>query len=139
VRNPGVYRERLLSVTAWRRLFTGQVNIWRIVRIYIHRPLLALESTLRDWARLLHIRLPHDLGRELEELAARGVQVVFIFSRGDPGIELLRIQGGSVTHRLGDRCRVHIVDKADHNLSRSRPRAAVEQILCEELARHHLT
>ena len=138
VRNPAVYRERVLSATAWRRLLSGEVNIWRIVKIYVHRSLLALESTLRDCARYAHIRLPRDLGRELEEVAARGVRIVFIFSRGDPGIDLLRLQGGSVVKRLGDRCRVHIVDRADHNLSRSRPRAAVEEILCEEVARHHL-
>jgi len=139
VRNPGVYRARVLSRTAWGRLLSGQVNVWRIVRIYVQRPLLALESAVRHCARFLHIRLPHDLGRELEEIAARGVRTVFIFSRSDAGIDLLRIQGGSVLQRLGDHCRVHIVDKADHTLSRSRPRLAVEEILCEELARHHLS
>jgi pimeloyl-ACP methyl ester carboxylesterase len=139
VRNPVVYRERVLSGRAWRRLFSGEVNVWRIVNIYLWRLLLALESPLRDWARALHIRLPRDLGRELEDVAARGVRVVFIFSRGDPGIDLLRIQGGSAVKRLGDRCRVHIVDQADHSLSRSQPRAAVEEILCDELARHYLS
>jgi alpha-beta hydrolase superfamily lysophospholipase len=139
VRNPAVYRERVRSGTAWRRLLSGEVNVWRIVNIYIWRVLLALESPLRDWARALHIRLPRDLGRELEEVAARGVRVVFIFSRGDPGMNLLRIQGGSVVKRLGDRCRVHVVDQADHSLSRSQPRAAVEEILCDELARHYLS
>jgi len=139
VRNPNVYRERLMSMSAWRRLLTGEVNIWRIVKIYVWRFLLALESGLRDWARDLHIPLPRDLGRELEGLVRRGVSVVFVFSRGDPGIELLRLQGGSVVRRLGDRCRIHIVDRADHSLSRSQPRAAVEAILCEELARHHLS
>jgi pimeloyl-ACP methyl ester carboxylesterase len=139
VRNPAVYRERVLSAVAWRRLLSGQVNVWRIVQIYVHRSLLALESMLRDCARYLHIRLPRDLASELEAVAGRGVRVVFIFSRGDPGIDLLRLQGGSVVERLGDRCRVYIVDKADHNLSRSRPRAAVEEILADELARHHLS
>lgn len=139
VRNPVVYRERVLSGRAWRRLLSGEVNVWRIVNIYLWRLLLVLESPLRDFARALRIRLPRDLGRDLEEVAARGVRVVFIFSRGDPGIELLRIQGGSAVRQLGDRCRVHIVDQADHSLSRSQPRAAVEEILCDELARHYLS
>jgi alpha-beta hydrolase superfamily lysophospholipase len=137
VRNPGVYRERVLSATAWRRLLAGQVNIWRIVRIYIHRPLLALESTLRDIARYLRIHLPRDLGSELEEIAARGVRVVFVFARGDPGIDLLKIQGGSLVKRLGEHCRVHIIDSADHTFSQRSSRAALEGILSDELFVRH--
>ena len=77
VRNPGLYRERLFSLAAWKRMLTGHVNILRILKIYMQRPLLAAESTLRDIARRLHLRLPNDLGTELEEIVARGVRVVF--------------------------------------------------------------
>jgi len=96
-----------------------------------------VESTARDAARGLHIRLPHDLGSELEVVAARGIRVVFVFARGDPGIELLRIQGGSAVRRLGDRCHVHIVDSADHTFTQSRARAVLEQTLSDELFVHH--
>ncbi len=82
VRNPGVYRERVFSLAAWKRMVTGQVNIVRIAKIYLQRPLLAAESTLRDIGRRLHIRLPNDLGTELEEVVARGVRVVFVFASG---------------------------------------------------------
>ncbi|MGH8328387.1 MAG: serine aminopeptidase domain-containing protein, partial [Steroidobacteraceae bacterium] len=78
VRNPAIYRERIFSARAWRRFLTGQVNVWRIVRIYVRRPLLALKSTLRDIARAAGIRLRHDLGRELEAVIAHGVRVVFV-------------------------------------------------------------
>src|SRR6185437_4198885 len=74
VRNPTIYRERIFSARAWRRFLTGQVNIWRIVRIYLHRPVLAIKSTLRDMARAAGIRLRNDLGRELESVIAHGVQ-----------------------------------------------------------------
>ena len=47
LRNPGVYREQLFSRAAWKRMVTGQVNILRIAKIYMQRPLLATESTLR--------------------------------------------------------------------------------------------
>src|SRR5947208_4737850 len=90
VRDVGGYRERVFSAAAWKRLLSGQVNIWRIVRVYIHRVRIAVESAARNAARALHIRLPHDLGSELEEIAARGIRVVFVFARGDPGVELLR-------------------------------------------------
>jgi alpha-beta hydrolase superfamily lysophospholipase len=133
VRNPAVYRERVFSATAWQRLLTGQVNVWRLVAVYVHRFFLAFESTFRDLARSLGIRLPRDLGRELEDLGARGVDAIFVFAPEDPGIGLLKLQAGSSLRRLGERLRVHIVDGADHNFSRSGPRAQMERILCDEL------
>ena len=133
VRRTRDHRERIFSIAAWKRLMTGQVNIWRIVRIYIQRPLLAVESTVRDWARNLRIRLPRDVGWELEEIAGRGVHVVFAFARGEAGIDMLRIQAGSSVKRLGTRCRVHLIDSADHIFSQAGPRAALEKILIDEL------
>ncbi|MGB6352704.1 MAG: hypothetical protein WBF21_01865, partial [Steroidobacteraceae bacterium] len=127
------HRQRILSMAAWKRLMTGQVNIWRLVRIYIQRPVLAMESVFRNLARTLRVRLPRDLGWELEELAARGVRVVFVFSRGEAGLDLLRIQGGSSVKRLGDRCRVHIIDHADHIFSQAASRAIMERTLSKEL------
>jgi pimeloyl-ACP methyl ester carboxylesterase len=132
-RNLGFYRERLLSATIWRRILSGELTIWRILRILIHRPLLTVQSTLRDLARYLRIRLPRDLGWELEGIGGRGVRVVFVFSRGEPGIDLLKILGGSAVKRLGDQCHVHIIDSADHIFSRSGPRAKLERILSDEL------
>jgi hypothetical protein len=133
VRNPGLYLQRIWSGAAWQRLLSGQVNVMRIVAIYAHRLRLGVETVLRGVARALHVRLPHDLQRELEEVAARGVRMVFVFAQGDPGIELLRIQGGSAVDRLGDRCRVHIIDDADHEFTRRGARARLEEVLSEEL------
>jgi len=133
VRKPGVYRERIFSVAAWRKLSTGRVNIGYILRIYLNRVLLVMESTLRDLARFLRIRLPGDLGWDLEQIGKRGVSVVFVFARGEPGIDLLALLGGLSVKRLGERCRVHIIDSADHVFSRSGPRAVLEKILSDEL------
>jgi alpha-beta hydrolase superfamily lysophospholipase len=133
VRNPGVYREQVFSLAAWKRMVTGQVNILRIVKIYAQRPLLAAESTLRDIARRLRIRLPNDLGTELEEIVARGVRVVFVFARGEPGIGLLKLQAGTSVKRLGERCHIHTINGGDHVFTRSGPRAVMEKIVSDEL------
>jgi alpha-beta hydrolase superfamily lysophospholipase len=133
VRNPGVYRERVFSLAAWKRVVTGQVNILRIVKIYMQRPLLAAESTLRDIARRLHIRLPNDLGTELEEVVARGVRVVFVFASDEPGIGLLKLQAGNSVKRLGERCHIHTINGGDHVFTRSGPRAIMEKIVSDEL------
>ena len=134
VRNPGIYSRQVFSGYAWRRLLTGRVNIWRIAKIYFNRPLLAVKSTFRDIARFLHVRLPHDLGSELVAIDARGVRVVFVFARGEPGIDLLKIEAGSAVARLGERCHVHIIDGGDHIFSQSGPRALMEKVLSEELS-----
>jgi pimeloyl-ACP methyl ester carboxylesterase len=135
IRKPGDYRERMFSISAWKRMMSGQVNILRIINIFIRRPLLALESEVRNLARRLHVRLPRDLGWELQEIAARGVRIVFVFARGEAGIDLLKIEAGSSLKPLGDRCRVHVIgaESADHIFSQTGPRAALERILSEEL------
>jgi len=133
VHNPGVYRERVFSLAAWKRMVTGQVNILRIAKIYLQRPLLAAESTLRDIARRLHLRLPNDLGTELEEVVARGVRVVFVFARDEPGIGLLKLQAGNSVKRLAERCHIHTINSGDHVFTRSGPRAIMEKVVSQEL------
>ena len=53
------------------------MNLWRILKIYFHRPFMAIESTVRDLARYVHVRLPHDLGGEKEN-TGRGVRIVSV-------------------------------------------------------------
>ena len=133
VRNPGVYRARVLSGAAWIRLLSGNVNLWRVMKVYVNRVSLALESVLRDLARHLRIHLPMDLGWELEDLAARGVRVIFIFAHGEPGIDLLKLQAGSSVKRLRNHCSVHVIDNSDHTFTRKDRRAALEAVLSDEL------
>jgi glycosyl transferase family 25 len=133
VHNPGVYRKRLFSPAAWKKLFTGDVNLVRIVKIYLHRPLLAAESSLRNMARRLRLRLPSDLGTELEEVVARGVRVVFVFAKDEPGIELLKLQAGTSVKRLAERCRIRTINSGDHVFTRSGPRAVMEKVVSDEL------
>jgi alpha-beta hydrolase superfamily lysophospholipase len=133
VRNPAVYRQEIFSISAWRRVFTGRVNVWRIGMIYIGRLRLTVVSKLRDLARRLHVRLLHDLGSDLEGIVARGIRVVFVFSPCEPGIDLLKIEAGSSVKRLGEHCRVYITDGGDHVFSQRAPRAAMEKILSDEL------
>ena len=133
VRNPGVYRARVFSIAAWRKLMAGDVNIARIINIYLHRPLVTLEYVGRELARRLRIRLPRDLGWDLQKVASRGVRVVFVFSRGEAGIELLKMHAGSMLERLGDRCHLHVVDRSDHTFTQAGPRSMMERILSEEL------
>jgi hypothetical protein len=133
VRNPTVYLHRLFTRHAWKKLLTGEVSIPRIVNVYVTRSFLAIESTFRELARRMRIQLPHDLGSELEEIGARGIRMVFVFARGEPGLGLLKLQGGSSIRRLGDRCRIHIISDGDHIFSQRDHRKVMEDLLSDEL------
>jgi pimeloyl-ACP methyl ester carboxylesterase len=133
VRNPPLYLNRLFSRQAWRQLLAGEVSIPKIGLVYINRLFLAIESTVRELARRVRIPLPQDLGYELEEIAANGVRMVFLFAKGEPGVDLLKLQGGSSINRLGDRCRVHIIDGGDHIFSQRDHRVVMEEVLTREL------
>jgi alpha-beta hydrolase superfamily lysophospholipase len=133
VRDPGVYRERFRSLRSWRKVFSGEANIWRFSTVHFYRLFLSLQPLLRDIARAVRVRLPQDLGWLLKEMDARGVRTVIVFSRGEPGIELMRFQGGLSGKRFQNRCRIHIIDGADHTFTRSRPRAELTGVLSAEL------
>jgi dienelactone hydrolase len=135
VRNPGIYAERLLSLRSWHKLLRGRVNLWRVFMVLLHRALMTVRRSVRDFGRLLNIRLPRDLGWELQSLASRGVRIVFLFARSDVGEDLLRVQGGSAVRSIGDRCRVHVIDGADHVFSQSAARRKLLQLLTSELPR----
>ena len=71
--------------------------------------------------------------RTRRERVARGVRVVFVFARGEPGIDLLKLQAGNSVKRLAERCRIHTVNGGDHVFTRSGPRATMEKIVSDEL------
>jgi hypothetical protein len=66
-------------------------------------------------------------------MVSRGIKVAFVFARSEPGLELLRVQGGSRLARLGDRCRIHVIENADHVFSRADTRQIMEHALSQEL------
>jgi pimeloyl-ACP methyl ester carboxylesterase len=133
VQKPTLYVTQIFSRNAWNRLIHGDVSLVRIFRIYVNRVLLACESTLRELARRLSVALPQDLGAELQAICDRGVRVLFVFARGEPGLRLLELQGGSGVRQLGDRCRVHVVGGGDHIFSQRQYRAEMEDLLTREL------
>jgi alpha-beta hydrolase superfamily lysophospholipase len=133
VQTAGAHRARARSFAHWRRLLTGEVDVVWIMRLYVRRIVASLESAVSEVVRFLRIRLPNDLGWQLERVAELGVQTTIVFSRGEPGIELLRMRTGSALKRMGERCRVHIIDGADHTFSRRSSRVVLEKILSDEL------
>lgn len=133
VRGPRIYGGKLVSLDTWKKLLRGKVDVGYVARFFARRLLLALESHIYDAARLLRLHLPRDLGWVLQDIAARGVQIVLVFSRGEPGLRLMRIQAGSSIRRLGGQFKLHVIDGADHIFSKLESRMALENTLSQEL------
>jgi alpha-beta hydrolase superfamily lysophospholipase len=131
--NPGAYARNALSPRHWAKLLRGRVNVWRAGMVFLRRSWLSVESALRDLCRALRIRLPDDLGWDLQTTIARGVRVVFLFAHADAGRELLRLQAGSTLKGLGQLCRVHIIHGADHIFTQRPARQRLFELLGDEL------
>jgi alpha-beta hydrolase superfamily lysophospholipase len=138
VRGPSRYRERLLSGKSWNKLLRGEADVRYILKVAVRHVWFVVMTALRSCAKQLHVRLSRDLGRELEEIVKRGVDVIFVFARGQVGLELLRIEAGASLARLGHRCRIHIIDGADHIFSQRRAGQELENLLSSELLGLHL-
>jgi len=122
----------------WNNLRARVANLSKFVTETWFNPIaLRVSPVVRSVARRLRIVLPNDLGFEFEQLVARGVQITLVFASGEPGIRLLKLQGGANINRLGDRCRLHIVNHADHTFSHSASRAALVKLLSEALMPNH--
>jgi pimeloyl-ACP methyl ester carboxylesterase len=119
------YKRSALRAESWRKLVTGKVEIRKIIGDLNRRARLAIRSKWRDVARTLRLALANDLGRELCTIAKAGTKVHFIFSAGDPGRELLRIEGGSVLPRLlkTGQLEVSLIEGADHTFTERSTRA----------------
>jgi alpha-beta hydrolase superfamily lysophospholipase len=133
IRYPTAYLFRMFSKDTWRRVFSGGVRFPRVARIYVERFWLAVNSVFREFARRLKIPISDDLGAELQAIAARGVRMSFIFAKNEAGAQLLYLQGGSTVRRLGDNCRVHILDVGDHIFSQRSDREIMETVVTAEL------
>jgi pimeloyl-ACP methyl ester carboxylesterase len=124
---------RPISAHHWRLLFSGRIDVLRVLRIIWRRLRLEGAAFVERTAVRLHLRTSANLGKELETLAARGVGLVFVFSRGDGGDRLLHLLAGPALDRLGERCRIHLIDSADHGFSRSASRQSLLKTLSDEL------
>jgi dienelactone hydrolase len=133
VHKPAAYFKLAFSAAAWRRLLFGDLSIWRVARIYLTRPLMALEVWRKRIARAMHIRLENDLWWDLKDLKARGVRMVFVFAEGDAGLSLLQLQSGLSQQQLNQDYVLRMINEADHEFTRSQSRKELAQVLSEEL------
>ncbi|MFO1426560.1 MAG: alpha/beta fold hydrolase [Steroidobacteraceae bacterium] len=113
------YQRTLFEPAAWLKLLRGQVAIGPIARTFGRRLSARLHHLLRDLRRALGQRLEDDLASELRTIARRGTRIEFVFAENEPGLAMLREQGGRTVGRLERRgiLAIETIDGADHTFS----------------------
>jgi predicted alpha/beta hydrolase len=119
IQGAAYYRKNAFSGVIWRRLLRGEVNVINVAQVLLSRAGVTLRHAARDVAKFLRLKLSDDLGRELETVAGRGTNMLFVFADHEPGIELLRLQGGSTVGRLREarKLEMQIIPNADHTFT----------------------
>ena len=125
------YRRSALSREAWLRVFSRKAVISRVVKRTCQFVSMRVHTASCELLKRLGLRIPGNLGSDLEALGHRGVQTHFIFASGEPGPTLLRIHAGSSIERLerqGLLSRADVPD-ADHIFTRLQSRHRLIRLL----------
>ena len=113
------YGHAVWQAERWLKLLRGRVNLGLLVRVMGRRASSLLRHRIHAIGRSLGMTLPEDLAGELRVAVGHGVALHFLFAEGDPGLTILREQGGPTVSRLG--CQgmltTEIVRNADHTFS----------------------
>lgn len=104
---------------AWKRVLTGRVDLRHAASVVLKQAGIFAESYAREVGRVVGRPLPDDLAVELDTVAKRGVDLQFVFASRDPGVELLRSQGGRAVRRLESSGKLgrHYVQGANHTFT----------------------
>jgi alpha-beta hydrolase superfamily lysophospholipase len=129
------YRNNARSLSSWRKLLSGGVDLWALAHVLGRTALTQLLKPVWATARLLRISLREDLPSELLKVAHAGVDLQFIFAAMDPGVEILRDKGGATVDRLRARGRlgVEFIPDADHTFTDLAARKQLAALLARKL------
>ena len=131
----GRYRKNVRSLSAWRKLFAGRVNLAELMQVLRRHAQSWVLGPLRAVARQLHIPLADDLPTELLHAVRAGIDLQFIFAASDPGVELLRTKGGSTARGLRTRGKLGeaVIPDADHTFTDRAARASLATLVLQKL------
>jgi alpha-beta hydrolase superfamily lysophospholipase len=113
------YLRRLRDVDAWMKVLRHGVDLGlagrTLTRFFADR----LRGRARELARRAGLSVGDDLARELTTLADRRIRLGFVFSAGDPGIDLLHTHGGATVDKLRreGQLSIEIIEGTDHTFT----------------------
>jgi alpha-beta hydrolase superfamily lysophospholipase len=113
------YFRRLRDVDAWTKLFRRGVDLRiagrTLARFFANR----LRGRAQELARRAGVKIGDDLAHELTTIVEKRIALGFVFSAGDPGVDLLRTHGGPTVERLrrAGQLSIEIIEGPDHTFT----------------------
>jgi alpha-beta hydrolase superfamily lysophospholipase len=121
------YMRSARRVDRWAKLLRGQVHVGAIVRAVVQR--------LRDeLGTLRRKRRGDDLDGDLRRIAASGRKLTFVFSRFDPGYDILMFNAAPAVKRLRRQGALKLwrIEDADHTFETRKSR----EVMIDSITRH---
>ena len=119
-RDAKYYAQSMRNPGKWLKLVKGQADLGYIIKFVIQRTTSLVRRFWSDSLELVGVRSSGRLASDLSRYGTRGRAIDFVFSRDDPGFELLNSGGRWVAGRLRRRglSTVQFIEGADHTFSR---------------------
>lgn len=113
------YSKSARQLSSWLKALRGEADLAAAAQVFTRRLGTRLTHVWREAGRTLGIALQDDLASELKRVAARRINMLFVFSSSDPGLSLLQEQGGRTVSRLAQQgaLRISEIDGADHTFT----------------------
>jgi alpha-beta hydrolase superfamily lysophospholipase len=126
------YLVSMRTAAGWSKLLHGEVRLTNILRTIASRTRDIVRGKLKALRRTKE--QTDDLAADLQRIFESGRKMTFVFSRSDPGYDLLMINAGSVVKRFRKRGLVQLwrIDDANHTFEARAPR----QVMIDTLTRH---
>ena len=138
VRDAKYYAQSMRNPGKWLKLVKGRADLGYIIKFVIQRTTSLVRRFWSDSLELVGVRSPGRLASDLSRYGMRGRAIDFVFSRDDPGFELLNSGGRWVAGRLRRRglSTVQFIEGADHTFSRKAWRDdVIDQIVAQAIRR----
>jgi hypothetical protein len=136
------YSRSMREVDAWARLIRGEVNVRHAAVVGYRRTCEVVGgAAVGLWRRFGWQRVEgDDVPTDLERISARGVDVLLVFSEGDPGLDLVRRRHARqirVLERRRSNFAMRVVAGADHTFTRREARERLAHLLTTHLVERH--
>ena len=138
VKDAKYYAQSMRNPGKWLKLVKGQADLGYIIKFVIQRTTSLVRRSWSDSLELVGVRSSGRLASDLSRYGMRGRAIDFVFSRDDPGFELLNSGGRWVAGRLRRRglSTVQFIEGADHTFSRKAWRdELIDRIVAQAIRR----
>ena len=113
------YLRRLRDPEAWRKVLRAGVDPRVPARTLARFVAKRLRGRVQELARRAGLGVGDNLARELTMVTRRSTALRFVFSKGDPGLDLLTVHGGPTVEELRrtGRLGIDVIDATNHTFT----------------------